>query len=226
MDTPASLPVCARAATGLARWQAANIDTEHSWLSDDWIPTHIRRHGLDNNRTLSHAAWPSAIARGLDPVLRELVEIRVTDPIEIRRQLREFPQVLTHYDFHYCNIGTTGDEVVIIDWAFVGWGPIGHDVGHLALDIVADLGPPSEVWHAMQTAYCDALNAAGWAGDFALVRRSMAVSNRLRLGWTIDHVLNTVDQIPDHTLAAISARLRFLADLAGDSSGRAGQGAN
>lgn len=126
VDIPANLHTYERAANGLARWQVANIDAKHSWLSDDWISSHVRRHGLDNEQTLAHPAWPAAIARGLDPVLREVVKARVTDPAEIRRRLRDFPQVLTHHDFHYRNVGTVGDEVVIIDWAFVGWGPIGH----------------------------------------------------------------------------------------------------
>ena len=101
---------------------------------------------------------------------------------------------------------------MIIDWAFVGWGPIGHDVGHLALDILAGVSP-REAWQTMQAAYCDALQAAGWPGDPSLVRRSMVVSNILRLGWTIDHFLSVADRIPDDTFAAMSARLRFLAGL-------------
>lgn len=220
VDTPASLPIYAKAAAGLAGWQVAHIDSRHRWLSTDWIPHHIRRHELDNDRTLSHPGWPSAISRGLDPALREIVKARITDPMEIQRSLREFPQVLTHYDFHHCNIGTVGDEVVIIDWAFVGWGPIGHDVGHLALDLTVTVEPPDETWHTMQTAYCDGLKSAGWTGDLELVKRSMAVSNHLRLSWNIDHVLNMADQISDETLAAFSARVRFLAGRRLDSGNR------
>ena len=36
------------------------------------------------------------------------------------------------------NIGTAGDQVVLIDWAYVGWAPIGHDAGHLALSLVEE----------------------------------------------------------------------------------------
>ncbi|MEQ7124217.1 phosphotransferase [Actinopolymorpha sp. B11F2] len=214
VDVPAPLRVCERAASGLAGWQVAHLDSDRSWLAEDWIPTHVSRYGLDNERTLAHPAWPTAIDRGLDPVLRCVVEVRVTDPAEIRRQLQDFPQVLTHHDFHHANIGTVDEEVVIIDWAFVGWGPIGHDAGHLALDAEADLGAsPSEAWHAMQSAYCDGLSAAGWSGDLDLVRRSMVVSNALRLGWTIDHFLSVAEQLSDDTFAAMSARMNFLAGL-------------
>jgi hypothetical protein len=211
---PASVDVYTRAAAGLAGWQVATMDTAYRWLSDDWIPTHVSRHGLDNKRTLAHPAWPTAIARGLDPTVRELVAVRVCDPADIRRRLRDFPQALTHYDFHHCNIGTVGDDAVIIDWAYVGWGPIGHDVGHLALEIAADPGvSPGDIWYAMQSAYCDALVAAGWSGDLSVVRQSMAESNVLRLGWEIDNFLSIADHLPGDRFGAMAARLSFLADL-------------
>jgi Phosphotransferase enzyme family len=221
VDIPATLSVYAQAASGLARWQVAhtnNADTDKAgntddWLARGWIPTHVSRFGLDNERTLAHPAWPAAIGRGLDPDLRDLVKERVTDPTEIRDRLREFPQVLTHHDFHHGNVGTIGKDVVIIDWAFVGWGPIGHDAGHLALDVVADLGDVSQVWQVMQSAYCAGLEEAGWQGDLSVVRRSMVVSNKLRLGWNIDHVLSVADQVSDDDLAAMSTRLSFLANL-------------
>ncbi len=210
---PGPIAVCARASAGLAMWQMSNLDSKHSWLSDGWIPTHIRRQGLDNDRTLAHPGWSAAIARGLNPVVREAVEARVTDPVEISRRLQEFPQVLTHYDFHHANVGVADDDVVIIDWAYVGWGPIGHDAGHLALDIDVDLGRVEEVWHLLQTAYCDALVAAGWTGDVAQVRRSMEVSSVLRMGWAVDHMLNSLDQISDDAFAIMSSKLRFLAEM-------------
>lgn len=75
--------------------------------------------------------------------------------------LSVFPQALTNHDFHNANIGSVGDQVGLIDWAYVGWGPIGHDVGHLA----ASLGPvglvdPVGAWEVLETAYCDALVTA------------------------------------------------------------------
>jgi hypothetical protein len=212
VDIPADMGAYERAGAGLARWQVATIDSTHSWLSHDWIPTHIRRHDLDNERTLAHPGWRSAIERGLDPMLRDVVKARITDPTEIRRRLLEFPQVLTHHDFHYKNVGTVSDEVVIIDWAYVGWGPIGHDVGYLAMDITSGLGPVDEVWYAMQSSYCAGLVEAGWTGNLAVVRRSMEVSTWLRLGWAIDHVLTMADQMSDEALAEVSSRVRFLAD--------------
>ncbi|SDS36751.1 Phosphotransferase enzyme family protein [Actinopolymorpha singaporensis] len=213
VDVPATMDICVRATAGLARWQVATAGAEHPWLSEDWIPTHVRRRGLDNARTLAHPAWPSAIERGLDPDLRDAVADRTTDPAEIRQLLQGFPHVLTHYDFHNANIGTVGEDVVIIDWAYVGRGPVGHDAGHLAADVAGRELPPDKVWDLLRSAYCDALTEAGWAGDLAVVRRSMTTSNALRLGWQIDHVLSIVDDLPDDAIPIANARLRLFAEL-------------
>ncbi len=216
VDIPAlSLSVFERAAVGLAHWQVVNAGTTHGWLARDWIPTHVARHRLDNARTLDHPGWGTALARGLDPAVRAAIERRATDPGVVRRRLAEFPAVLTHFDFHHANIGTVGDDVVIIDWAYPGWGPIGHDVGHLAVDACDQLGLPlPELWTALETAYCSALADAGWPGDLDVVRRSMALSNTVRLGWAVDHLLGVVDRIPDEALRAFADKVRFLAELA------------
>lgn len=211
---PAPLEVCRRAVVGLAHWQVAQAASDHPWLSDDWIATHVGRYELDNERTLAHPAWPALIERGLDPALRHLVTARVIDPAEVARRLSEFPPALTNHDFHTANIGTVADQVVIIDWAYVGWGPIGHDAGHLALSVEpAGSIDPAVAWHTLESAYCEALAAAGWPGDLDLVRRSMAMSNQLRLGWWIDTVLDSADRLTDDALAAQSRTLTFLGGL-------------
>jgi hypothetical protein len=211
---PAPLEMCRRAVAGLARWQVGHAASDHPWLADGWIAAHVGRYELDNERTLAHPAWPAMIERGLDPALRDLVAARVVEPAGIARLLSEFPRALTHHDFHDANVGTVGDQVVIIDWAYVGWGPIGHDVGHLALSLdPAGSVDPAVAWQILETAYCDALDAAGWSGDLGIVRRSMVVSNQLRLGWCLDALLDAADKITDDALAVQSRMLTFLGEL-------------
>lgn len=212
-NIPAPVDVCRRAATGLGQWQTAHAGARHPWLSRDWIATHVRRHDLDNDRTLAHPGWPSAIDRGLDPALRDWVAHRVTDPGEIAATLAGFPQVLTNHDLHEHNIGTVGESVVIIDWASVGWGPIGHDVGHLALSLAASGSAAASPWDELAAAYCTGLAAAGWTGDPSLVRRSMVTSNRLRMGWCVDHLLADADNLPEGALASVGQQLLRLDDV-------------
>lgn len=212
---PASLDVCRRAAAGLAHWQVANLNVDRPDLPRDWISRHIARHGLNNEQTLAHPAWSSAIERGLNPHLRDLVRARITDPAEIDNLLSGFPQMLTNYDFHNGNIGTAGDQVALIDWAYLGWGPVGHDVGHLAMTLEPQgTISASDAWPVLQNAYCEALAASGWAGDLGSVQRSMVLSNQIRLGWQIDTLLALVDKATDEQIRGESQRLTFLATLA------------
>lgn len=212
---PAAFDVCRRAAAGLAHWQVANLHTDRPDLPNDWISKHIARHRLDNERTLAHPAWPSAIERGLNPDLRDLVRSRITVPSEIDDLLSRFPQTLTNYDFHNGNIGTVNDQVALIDWAYLGWGPIGHDVGHLAITFEPPgTIAPADAWAVLQETYCDALASAGWPGDMTVVRRSMLVSNQIPLGWRIDTLLALIDRATDEQIRAESQLLTFLGNLA------------
>lgn len=213
-DIPASFDVCCRAVAGLAHWQVANPASDHRALPTNWISMHIARHELDNEQTLAHPSWPTAIERGVHPGLRDLVRARITDPAEIDQLLSGFPQALTNHDFHNGNIGTLDGRVALLDWAYLGWGPVGHDVGHLALTLEsADSVDPADAWELLQSAYCNALAEAGWPGDLTEVRRSMALSNQIRLGWRIDTLLASINQATDEQIAVESQRLMFLAQL-------------
>jgi aminoglycoside/choline kinase family phosphotransferase len=139
---------------------------------------------------------------------------RVTDPVRIERLLSELPQLLTHYDFHHMNLGRVGDQIVIIDWATVGVGPVGHDVGVLLVDQGTTLGGAlPEEWQQLVTTYADALRNAGSTIATAEVERSAAISNVLRHGWVIDYVLDLSDRLSTEELAALGPLLHHLAEL-------------
>ena len=59
------------------------------------------------------------------------------------RELDALPRVLSHGDYSLGNLIDAGEDVVALDWATVGWEPIGFDLGHLALSAGAD---PTEAW--------------------------------------------------------------------------------
>lgn len=210
---PAGLDVCRVAVAGLAHWQLAHREANESWLATNWIATHVSRQAVENEQTLGHPAWHSLIERGLNPGLRDWVKTRVMTSADVSGQLAALPQMLTHHDFHEHNIGTVDGEVVIIDWAYVGWGPVGHDVGHLALSLAQSGGVDlADAWALLEQEYCDALSHAGWSGDLQVVRRSMRVSNQLRMGWVIDYLLVHADQLPDQLVCTVSADLSWLYD--------------
>lgn len=206
----------------LAVWQLAHRDTEAAFLSSDWIPTHVERRRLDNNATLAHPNWQLAIDRGLNPRVREVVETRVTDAATATRLLARHPRVLTHYDLHHGNIGWTRDEhrPAIIDWAFVGWGPVGQDVGHLALDTWDKLQPAHtvrEVWDALTETYVSTFqaNEAPWTPDD--IRASIRAAIAVRYGWSIDELLTAAPHLTDPEWTAAIHTVEHVADLLADT---------
>lgn len=202
------------AVSGLARWQIHHRSATAGWLSHGWIPAHLRRRGLDNARTLAHPAWSRLIDLGLDPVARDAVRQRVTDPAVALMLLDTLPQLPTHYDFHHMNLGRVGDHIVIIDWATVGWGPVGHDAGSLLVDTARDLGlAVASTWDALITTYATALRAAGSDLSTTDIDRSAAVSNVLRQSWIIDLLLDRSAETADQEIVAVVPMINFLARL-------------
>ena len=177
-------------------------------------PAHLKRRDLVNSRTLDDPRWSRLFEAGIQQPVHDAVRDRVTDPATIARLLGELPQLLTHHDFHHMNLGRVGDQIVIIDWATVGPGPVGHDVGFMLVDQGPELGDalPQE-WEQLVITYADALTDAGSKINRAEVERSVAISNVLRHGWVIDHVLDLSDHLSVEELATLSSLLLHLADL-------------
>jgi hypothetical protein len=187
----------------LARWQLQHRRTDLGWLSRGWIPTHVGRRGLDNARTLAHPEWSRLIDLGMSPSIRDNVRYRITDPSVIASVLNALPKVLTHYDFHHMNIGEVDGQIVIIDWATVGWGPVGHDVGFMLIDHALDLGEALEsTWNDLVRCYVGALQSAGGDFDPAEIERSVAVSNVIRHGSLIDRLLDNSPVLADQQIKA------------------------
>lgn len=95
------------------------------------------------------------------------------------------PQVAQHGDPSPANIPgrTEGGSAVAIDWAHLGRGPVGSDLGYLSLATREDVGP-------LVAAYVAALPAGlASAEDVATGARVMAVYTALtRLDWALARV--------------------------------------
>lgn len=99
---------------------------------------------LDGERALG---WPEPVPRIADDGWRRFVDRaprRLVDAVEgLRRDpsplaaaLRETPTCFLHGDVKASNAGATADgRTVLVDWAYVGEGPVCHELAwHLALD--------------------------------------------------------------------------------------------
>jgi hypothetical protein len=89
--------------------------------------------------------------------------------------------------------GGSSDEIVLLDWAFVGAGAVGEDIGNLIPDSVADgLIDPAllpEIDQAVTAAYLAGLRtggsrgAAGYRGSDRQVRQAIAVTGAAKYCW-------------------------------------------
>lgn len=88
------------------------------------------------------------------------------------------PATLTHSDLHPGNLYGSGQHTILIDWAFIGVGPVGEDAGNLLFDAIWDFFvPPDQIGSlraALVDGYCAGLEDANWRGDPEAVVRAMA----------------------------------------------------
>jgi len=157
--------------TGVPQPDAIWLCRDHirSWLGnqtpdDGWSDSNIATHFSGTARTRHKALWAD-----LDLFLTTL---------------NHLPQVFSHYDFQrrnlfICKTDNQQDEVVAIDWALCGVGPIGGDLFHLVGLSAAFFDFEVERIRDLETvafaAYLDGLRSAGWIGD----------ANHARLGYCI-----------------------------------------
>ncbi len=166
-------------------------------------PRFLSRHQLrDRLARVEH--------RGGWPTLARTTVADVADHLWQRRggmleQVEALPQVAQHGDATHVNLlGRDGDRVVAVDWATVGVGHVGHDLGQLALSAREEFEPLLETYlmgldpdaatadevtlGARVTAVYTALTRAEWAlervaggeGALAAKYRHPAVAPHLR----------------------------------------------
>lgn len=156
------------AALALGRFASADLG-DARWLSRDLLRDRMARVGRSGG-------WATLARTTLADVADHLWRRRE----ELLDELDRLPQVAQHGDPVPSNLpGRVGDDVVAIDWATVGHGPVGADLGYYMLSAREEfeplldaylLGLPSEVASRDQaalgarvTAVFTALNRAEWA---------------------------------------------------------------
>jgi len=104
------------------------------------------------------------------------------------------PRTVCHLDFWAKNLFRRDDEIVLIDWAFVGDGALGEDIGNLIPDAAFDHFIPAarlpELEALVFDAYLGGLHAAGWAGDARLIQLGMWASS-VKYDWLTPALLST-----------------------------------
>jgi hypothetical protein len=173
------------------------------------------------------------VRRGVpDDLLARQVALRAArDPLDAA--LVRLPQTLCHHDATTRNVvvrrrADGAAETVAFDWAMVGVGPLGRDLGQLVPSGVhrRDVDPQRlpEVDAAAFPAYLGGLRAAGWDGDAALARFGYCACGAIRYGLTLvavdaveagfrEQVERAFDLPIEALLDLLVAEQRFLMDL-------------
>jgi hypothetical protein len=130
------------------------------------------------------------VAQAIPPASAAALLALLRDSAGWLNALDRVPQVLCHWDAHRANLfsRTSGDgtvETVLIDWAGLGWGPVGSELPRLLSTTVNFFGldasalPPLDAELFEQ--YLKGLREAGWDGDRRIVRFGYTASSAIRL---------------------------------------------
>ena len=177
------------AARCLGRFNAAYLAEatipDLPWLSRRWLRGWLAEsaHAVE---TLPRYRDHPLVRRVYPPqVMADIVEVwrhreRLLDALD------RLPRTLCHNDAFRRNLAWRADELLGLDWAFIGPGPIGAELSPLVSATVAfaEVRPEdrSELEEAVVSAYLTGLHDAGWRGSTDQVWLGYAATSLLRYG--------------------------------------------
>lgn len=165
------------AAQQIGRFNAAcltlNPMPDYPWF----CKAHLRKW-LEHETRVT-AFWESPFANQTVSHLRERWAKLWGERERFLNTLDRLPQVFSHFDLHRYNLmirqqENNQEEVVAIDWAICGYGPLGGDLYALiiATTTLFEVEPAAlpELDAAVFSAYLEGLQDAGWQGNPELAR--------------------------------------------------------
>ncbi|MEH0845033.1 aminoglycoside phosphotransferase [Micromonospora sp. CPCC 205711] len=187
----------------------------HDWLARDWLRDYTLSRPVTEPVRWDHpvavAAWPEPLRAGLRTLWRRRHDVlAATDRL---------PRTLSHHDVWPTNLILTDAGPVLLDWSFVGPGPIGEDAANLVLDTfldgLVDVGLLPDVAAAVLDGYLDGLRGAV---DPGTVVRAVRATGAAKYFWLAPVMLNRAGGATGQTYdrrdeAAIFAGRRPVLDL-------------
>lgn len=166
------------------------------WLSRNWLRQYVEIRRGDGDILWDDSAWDDPIVRAnLPPQNADRARSLWNRLSAYLDQVETLPRTLCHFDLHPDNLYDVDGETVLIDWAFVGVGGLGEDIGALVPDLVTDFHfRPAELptlFEQMSRSYADGLHSAGIQITNDEVRRAIAVAAIAKYAWIIPALLET-----------------------------------
>ena len=153
-----------------------------AWLSRNFLRVYGDSRPADWALLHDDAAWAQPLMRKhFGPDLRDGLVRMHAGHERLLVTMDGLPRTVCHLDVWPNNIvRRASGEIVLLDWAFVGDGALGEDIGNLIPDSVFDLHLPSDLLGELDArltrAYLDGLREAGWDGDERVVRLGICAS--------------------------------------------------
>lgn len=166
------------------------------WLSRHWLRQYLAIRRDDGDILWDDSAWDHPIVRASLPRRNADRSRALWNGLSgYLGRVEALPRTLCHFDVHPDNLYAAGDETVLIDWAFVGIGGLGEDIGALVPDLITDFHfPPTELpglFALMAQSYASGLRSAGIKITDDEVRRMVAVTAVAKYAWIIPALLET-----------------------------------
>lgn len=196
------------AARHFGRWQGRDLLAgplrSDPWLSHDWLRTYLTQRDVDDEVLADDHVWQrSVLAQWF--TARDVTRLRTmrADRNRFLDVIAGLPPVVSHLDLHPNNLFLDANgATAVIDWAYVGLGCVGEDVGNLVPDSVLDFHIPVDQIGALDTQITDSYNTgladAGASIDPADARLGMTATMAAKYAWIGPALARAVIDERDH----------------------------
>lgn len=217
------------------RWQGRGIVDDGGplevWMSRDWLVTYLTQRDVDDELLADDRVWQHPVLADWfsSADVARMRAMRADRPVFLEG-LARLPSVVSHLDLHPRNLfadpeGTTA----VIDWAFVGKGSVGEDVGNLVPDSVLDFHVPAAriglLDRVLTDSYLDGLSDAAASINPDLVRLGMTATMAAKYAWIAPAMARAVVEGRDklngrptsEAVAAWAPAVQYLLDRADEA---------